>query len=543
MRVLVARANGDTASSSRPPASSRRYSATRLAELCRNDRATVRRRAARHTNTGPEDLCLLAVDPDETVRMLLARRRDLPDRARFALAADPEMRVRWALVEHQDDPEVLMALTADAEPIVRIEARLSCWLIATESSHRGGDLESYEALMGWFCAAADAELRRTAAWDMALAMSGGPPDDTTGDAVVCDILRQLAHDPDPETAAAATHGVVRRGLTEDIAAVCANPTLDLRLGQREATLARFEAALQPDCGPATLKALTRDQAAVVAAAALVHPRCPRAARWRSTSRDRSLRKATAVMRGRRWRALLVLAQRPEDLHKPAGVRRGAVAELFKRHATPMMRPGADYFRHSVYDAERLWDYALPGLTLFETPEQVRRFLLEVLAHRDMRRRRESADIADRLIVRFDGRMRRTAGTACSETATIRLNPKAAVCRVAVHELAHLLAESDPRFMDGRFPLGSHGAEFTAAMLDLVNATYGARLRRLLHRQYRRHAVPVLRRSLLRRCLASRSSRVIAGWSEKLDSFEGNSEEEARQLAAVTADARADDASG
>ena len=73
-----------------------------------------------------------------------------------------------------------------------------------------------------------------------------------------------------------------------------------------------------------------------------------------------------------------------------------------------------------------------------------------------------------LIVRWNSRLRTTAGLACWRTKTISLNPKlievspSEVQRTLRHELAHFLAQ----YRAGRRRIPAHGAEWREACADL-----------------------------------------------------------------------------
>jgi len=98
-------------------------------------------------------------------------------------------------------------------------------------------------------------------------------------------------------------------------------------------------------------------------------------------------------------------------------------------------------------------------------------------------------VADRLIVRWNSRMRSTAGTARTANASIDLNPrllefgKAEVMRTLKHEVAHLIAFHRA----GRRRILPHGREWRAACRELGLAG-----------ESRCHTLPLPTRSLARR---------------------------------------------
>jgi SprT protein len=98
-------------------------------------------------------------------------------------------------------------------------------------------------------------------------------------------------------------------------------------------------------------------------------------------------------------------------------------------------------------------------------------------------------LADRLEIRWNARMRSTAGTAYAGRALITLNPRllefgmAEVTRTLRHELAHLLAHHRA----GRHRIAAHGAEWQKACVELG-----------LPGEKRCHDLPLPRRKLERR---------------------------------------------
>ena len=97
-----------------------------------------------------------------------------------------------------------------------------------------------------------------------------------------------------------------------------------------------------------------------------------------------------------------------------------------------------------------------------------------------------ADLAARVVVRWNPRMRSTAGTAFPAKAVIHLNPRLhefgddEIARTLRHELAHLLAHHRA----GRRRIAAHGREWRAACADLG-----------LHDEKRCHDLPLPRRKL------------------------------------------------
>ncbi len=97
-----------------------------------------------------------------------------------------------------------------------------------------------------------------------------------------------------------------------------------------------------------------------------------------------------------------------------------------------------------------------------------------------------AALADQVVVRWNARMRSTAGTAFPAKALVHLNPRlrefgdAEIDRTLRHELAHLLAHHRA----GRRRIAAHGREWRAACIDLG-----------LHDEKRCHDLPLPRRKL------------------------------------------------
>ena len=97
-----------------------------------------------------------------------------------------------------------------------------------------------------------------------------------------------------------------------------------------------------------------------------------------------------------------------------------------------------------------------------------------------------AALADQVVVRWNARMRSTAGTAYPAKALVHLNPRlrefgeAEIDRTLRHELAHLLAHHRA----GRRRIAAHGREWRAACIDLG-----------LHDEKRCHDLPLPRRKL------------------------------------------------
>ena len=95
-------------------------------------------------------------------------------------------------------------------------------------------------------------------------------------------------------------------------------------------------------------------------------------------------------------------------------------------------------------------------------------------------------LADQVLVRWNARMRSTAGTAFPAKALVHLNPRlrefgdAEIDRTLRHELAHLLAHHRA----GRRRIAAHGREWRAACIDLG-----------LHDEKRCHDLPLPRRKL------------------------------------------------
>jgi len=98
------------------------------------------------------------------------------------------------------------------------------------------------------------------------------------------------------------------------------------------------------------------------------------------------------------------------------------------------------------------------------------------------------ELASRVQIRWNPRMRSTAGMAYPGRALITLNPRllafgnAEIDRTMRHELAHLLAHHRA----GRRRIAPHGAEWQAACRDLG-----------LHDESRCHALPLPRRQMTR----------------------------------------------
>lgn len=88
--------------------------------------------------------------------------------------------------------------------------------------------------------------------------------------------------------------------------------------------------------------------------------------------------------------------------------------------------------------------------------------------RDLMRGLDCAALVERVRVRWNARMRSTAGTALASKSLITLNPRLRdfgddeVDRTLRHELAHLLAH----FRAGRRRISAHGPEWQQACRDL-----------------------------------------------------------------------------
>ena len=88
--------------------------------------------------------------------------------------------------------------------------------------------------------------------------------------------------------------------------------------------------------------------------------------------------------------------------------------------------------------------------------------------RELLRATGSADLAAKVVVRWNSRMRSTAGNAYPGKALVNLNPRLRVFgdeeidRTLRHELAHLLAHHRA----GRRRIAAHGREWRAACVDL-----------------------------------------------------------------------------
>jgi len=111
------------------------------------------------------------------------------------------------------------------------------------------------------------------------------------------------------------------------------------------------------------------------------------------------------------------------------------------------------------------------------------------AARNLLRALASRDLADRVQVRWNRRMRSTAGTAFPAKALITLNPRLIefgaeeIDRTLRHELAHLLAHHRA----GRRRIAPHGVEWQQACRDLG-----------LTDEKRCHDLPLPRRKIARR---------------------------------------------
>lgn len=106
--------------------------------------------------------------------------------------------------------------------------------------------------------------------------------------------------------------------------------------------------------------------------------------------------------------------------------------------------------------------------------------------RDLFRSIGCADLAAKVIVRWNSRMRSTAGTAHPGKWLVNLNPRLRefgdeeIDRTLRHELAHLLAHHRA----GRRRIAAHGREWRAACIELG-----------LHDEKRCHDLPLPRRKL------------------------------------------------
>ena len=132
--------------------------------------------------------------------------------------------------------------------------------------------------------------------------------------------------------------------------------------------------------------------------------------------------------------------------------------------------------------------APPVVVPVEPPTPGRDAGLEARA-RELLQPLHCAALAKRVCVRWNARMRSTAGTALVAKALITLNPRLRefgeeeVDRTLRHELAHLLAHHRA----GRRRIGAHGPEWQEACRDLG-----------LHDEKRCHTLPLPRRTLTAR---------------------------------------------
>ena len=452
----------------------------RLSELSEDRCWTVRRRVAEHPDTPSVSVRHLADDPDKRVRNAIAGRSDLGTAVQFHLASDESRRVRVRLVDAQHDPSLMMALSADPEPMVRDWVAVRCWLMACEEAYRDHDDRARYALMEWMLVTADERLRLTAIQVTII------PAAIADDGLFSDLMWGLARDPNPKIATDALAILVTRGRKEDIAAVCADDAIPLHVGPERMADIRLSAALHQNCGTESLRLLSRDDVPSVAAAALMHRLCPSSARRLAKRRSPYMRGVLAVMDGWWWGTQIALSESPrrwqDELAALVGRRR--------RDA----RVGDDVFQTRLYTAQDAWDdLSRRQRQRFAEPSLAHAFAQRVLADAALRRRYpHAAAISDEIKVVFDGRMRKWGATANHRTMTVRIKRGTASCKIVLHELAHLLVGAEPRFRETPPPLGHHGADFAAVMLDLVEVAFGPKERRKLRITFWRHAVPVLR---------------------------------------------------
>lgn len=472
---------------------------TRLRELRKHWSPTIRRLVAAHRNTSRTDVRYLLAGPDEWVRFHLAGRLDLTSYARWKLAGDSSMRVRRQLARTQDDPALLMALTADPHEAVRTAARYyGCWSRAFHDASWDQDACAERALTEWMTSAPDNEMRRLASLMVERVLRWGWG--SLSEAPYRRLARGLARDPDPEIAMPTLRSIVRWGTEDDVSAMCADRTLPTRVGSDNwAQLRLLMAYVRVEAN--ILRPLTRDPAAVIAAAALVNPACAKRDHKKAVRHDQYMRRVLRVMRGRLWKMRLIPA-------KPRSHQRGLrddlqelkymlseISEVLVGDRWLSCQPGHDEIRWRLYDAEDAWS---PSQRVRDTPildaAQAQQVCRDALAHPFLRRRHPNAvDVAASLTVRFDRRIG-NAGVAYPAVMKIRLNPKWADHKTLLHELAHLLTRANPRFGGWCPPLGDHGGAFASTMLDLVRVAHGRKACWRLRLEYLRYGVPVLRPS-------------------------------------------------
>ena len=142
----------------------------------------------------------------------------------------------------------------------------------------------------------------------------------------------------------------------------------------------------------------------------------------------------------------------------------------------------DSQRQRVYDAEQVWhdEYWTGTPPQFKEVQEARQYLLDVLAHPEVRRRFGGAAeyVRDSLKVAPLGRRVDAGGEALVQICQIRLAEDSLYETIALHELAHLLAAAETRKAD-------HGREFANASLNLVEAVIGPDAARDLAERYRR----------------------------------------------------------
>ena len=465
----------------------------RLSELSEDRCWTVRRRVAEHPNAPSVSVRHLSDDPDKRVRNAIAGRPDLGTAVQFHLASDESRWVRMRLVDAQHDPSLMMALSADPEPMVRDWAAVRCWLVTCEEAYRDHDDRARASLMEWMLVTADERLRLTASHVPLTRV------DIADVGLFSDLMWGLARDTNPKIAADALSNLVARGRKEDIAAVCADDAIPLRVGPERMAGIRLSAALHQNCGTESLRLLSRDDVPSVAAAALTHRLCPSSARRLAKRRSPYMRGVLAVMDGWWWGTQIALSESPRRWQDELGALVGRRWRLWV---------GNDVFQTRLYTAQDAWDrLSRRQRRRFAEPSQAHAFAQRVLADAALRRRYpHAAAISDEVKVVFDGRMRKWGATADHRTMTVRIQRGCASCGTVLHELAHLLVGADPRFSETPPPLGHHGADFAAVMLDLVEVAFGPKERRKLRITFWRHAVPVLRPARkLRNTAAQRAS--------------------------------------
>lgn len=149
----------------------------------------------------------------------------------------------------------------------------------------------------------------------------------------------------------------------------------------------------------------------------------------------------------------------------------------------------DRKRQKTYNGEDLWRYKVDDdpIVVLSDGEEV---IAAAVADPDLQTRYpQVADMArDGVTVDFNVDSRRAAGQYSPSTGVVSVRPNVKP-PILLHELAHKIVDYDSRYRTPPLP-AFHGAEFTAAMLDLVEVRYGAAERDALRARYKSAGAPL-----------------------------------------------------